>query len=131
MSPLSDPDVDAWLAAFSACVRARDLDGGRELFASEAVGFGTVTERYEGLDDLVASQWSEVWERTEEFTFLDGDQRWIDGDQAVVAAAWRSVGTDGGGRRTRTGRVTLVLRRQGAAVLALHSHFSMSPGTPA
>ncbi len=131
MTPISDPDVDAWLSAFADCVRARDFEAGRALFAHEAVGFGTVTERYDGLEELVGSQWSQVWERTAEFSFEGDAERWLDGEQAVVATGWRSIGTEDGGRRTRTGRVTLVLRATGGTVLAVHSHFSMSPGTSA
>jgi ketosteroid isomerase-like protein len=136
VTPISAPEVDTWLEAFTTCVRARDLDGGRALFDPDAAGFGTVTEVYAGLDALVSSQWSEVWGRTEDFAFDADRRRWLDGSLCVVAATWRSTGTDAdgetGGRRTRTGRATVALQRSaGGGLLAVHSHFSMTPGTAA
>jgi len=124
-------EVGRWLDAFAACVRERDLAGGRALFDADAVGFGTVTETYGSRDELVAQQWSDVWPRTEDFSFTTADHHWLAEDLCAVAATWRSVGTDGDGRRTRTGRATLVLRRDDDRLVAVHSHFSMSPGTPA
>lgn len=62
-------------------------------------------------------------------------------DLAVVAATWRSrralgdLGAPGGAGDAgdvRTGRVTLVLRAEpDGALRAVHSHFSMAPGTRA
>lgn len=129
MTTIGDQDVSAWLDAFATCVRDRDLDRGRTLFSPDAVGFGTVARRYEGIDELVGEQWSEVWSRTEEFTFDAVDHRWLDGSLCAVAATWHSVGTDGDGRRRRTGRATLVLHRTDDGLRATHSHFSITPGT--
>lgn len=131
-------EADSWLEAFAACVRERDLDAGRDLFAPDAVGFGTVAETYVDRGQLIAEQWSDVWPRTEDFTFTGSEHRWLDEDLCAVAATWRSVGLepnqDGnqdGSRRTRTGRATIVLKRTGDSLVAVHSHFSMTPGTPA
>ena len=81
--------------------------------------------------DLVGSQWSQVWHRTADFTFVEVEGRWLGHDLCAVAATWRSTGTDdaAGEGRTRTGRATLVLRRDDAHLVAVHSHFSMTPGT--
>ena len=125
-------DVDAWLEAFAACVRARDHAGARDLFAPDAAGFGTVADRYDGLDELQLTQWSEVWERTTGFAFDGGDARWSTPDLCVVAATWRSRRADGPGSGERTGRATLVLRTDpDGSLRAVHSHFSMTPGTRA
>ncbi|WP_183407841.1 YybH family protein [Nocardioides marmoriginsengisoli] len=132
MNLINDQDVGAWLEEFAARVRARDLDGGRSLFDPSAIGFGTVADRYDGLDELVGAQWSDVWPRTEEFAFDAADARWLDEVLCVVAATWTSVGTTAGERRTRTGRATVVLRRSDdGGLLAVHTHMSMTPGTPA
>lgn len=123
--------VDAWLDAFAACVRTGEMASARRLFAEDATGFGTVAASYDSLDDLVATQWSDVWPRTADFTFDAVHGHWQDADLAVVAATWSSTGTDTGSPRHRTGRVTLVLERRDAGLVAVHSHFSMTPGTPA
>lgn len=131
MTLISERDLGAWLEAFSAAVRARDLDAGRALFADDAVGFGTVAGHYADLDDLASAQWSDVWPRTEEFAFDEIEHQWLDDPWGTVAVTWRSVGTETDDRRIRTGRATIVLRRTEAGVVAVHSHFSMTPGTPA
>jgi hypothetical protein len=104
VTPIDDREIAAWLEAFAACVRARDLAGGRALFDPAAAGFGTVADRYAGIDDLADTQWSQVWSRTEEFGFDGIERHWSDSTLCAVAASWRSVGTEHGERRTRTGR---------------------------
>lgn len=131
VTTIDDRAIDAWLQAFATCVRTQDFESGRELFDVNAAGFGTVTGRYDGLGELVGSQWSGVWKRTEQFDFDQTDLRWIDSSMCVVAATWQSIGNDGGERRTRSGRATLVLQLAGDRMFAVHSHFSMDPGTTA
>lgn len=132
MGTISEHDVTAWLEAFAARVRDCDLEGGRALFDPQASGFGTVAGRYDGLDELVGSQWSAVWSRTEDFRFDEVDERWLDGSMCAIAATWSSVGVEAGERRTRSGRATLVLRRSSTGnLVAVHTHFSMLPGTSA
>lgn len=129
---ISRADVEAWLRAFAGCVREGDYDGGRALFAADAAGFGTVSNRYSGLDELHATQWAQVWERTEGFEFDEVDARWSTPDLCVVAATWSSRRVGAAVPAVRTGRVTLVLRADRDGTLrAVHSHFSMSPGTRA
>lgn len=130
MGELAPADVDAWLDAFAACVRTKDYATGRDLFSTDATGFGTVANRYAGLDDLVDSQWSRVWDRTDDFTFDADDMRWYAGGSCTVAVGWRSVGSDAATPRLRVGRATLVLEVGSDGVTrAVHSHFSMLPGT--
>lgn len=130
-APLSA--VLAWLEAFAAAVRDEDLVAGRALFAREASGFGTVTDTYDGLDDLVARQWSDVWPRTSGFAFRPESVRvWGDSDHATVAVEWASVGTrTDGSTWERSGRATFALQRAEGPWRAQHSHVSMTPGTPA
>lgn len=122
---------EEWLVAFAATVRARDLEGGRRLFAVEASGFGTVTVRYRGLDALVEEQWSQVWHRTRDFRFDHDPEAWSGAGLHGVAATWSSR-AEGGIDRLRRGRATFVLRAgHDSALRAVHSHFSMAPGTDA
>lgn len=125
------PDAHAWLDAFEAAVRARDFDAGRALFVGDALGFGSVVPRCDGLDPLVAGQWRRVWPNIERFTFERDRARVVDGgDVVVIATTWTSVGRDGEGQAfERPGRVTLVLRRTGGRLACEHSHYSLVPGT--
>jgi len=124
------PAVDDWLVAFERAVRERDFAAGRTLFASDAVGFGSIAPRYASLDALDAEQWRRVWPSTEAFTF-DRDALVIgDHTLATVATTWRSTGIDPTGQRfERQGRVTLVLRRVAGTLRCVHSHYSLVPGT--
>jgi ketosteroid isomerase-like protein len=128
-SPSGHEDIRAWLARFSRAVRERDFEAGKRLFSQTVLGFGTVAERAETLDELLARQWSHVWPRTRGFDFdADSVRIFADGDVACVAAQWVSwrdlvAGDD----RARHGRVTLVLHREGGEWKAVHTHFSMRP----
>jgi len=125
--------ASAWLDAFEAAVRARDYDAGRDLFVVDALGFGSVVSRCDGLDPLVAGQWRHVWPRIERFTFDRAPARTFASDELlVVATTWTSVGVDLAGRRfERPGRVTLALARDAVhgAWRCVHSHYSLVPGT--
>lgn len=127
------PDVERWLLAFAGAVRARDYAGARDLFDPAVVGFGTVSARTSGIEALHRDQWLPVWDETEGFAFdLDDAVCWEGADQVVVGSGWSSTGFDDEGRpRTRRGRATVVLVVDGERPTAVHTHFSMLPGTPA
>lgn len=95
------------------------------------VGFGTVAERVINLDELVESQWRQVWGRTMGFEFdLDNAVITIGGDVIVCCSMWRSEGIDKArGNYERRGRSTIALRVDGAELLGIHTHFSILPGT--
>ncbi|MCU0670276.1 MAG: nuclear transport factor 2 family protein [Myxococcota bacterium] len=125
-----ESEIEEWLRAFAKAVRERDYASGRSLFAPDVLAFGTVAERAEGIDALVARQWRVVWETTRGFEFDYGSLRGErHGDRAWIAAAWSSMAATGAhaeGRR-RTGRATLVLARDDRGWRALHTHFSLTP----
>jgi ketosteroid isomerase-like protein len=125
-------EIVRWLEAFAAAVRSADYARGGALFEAHALGFGTVAERAQGLDDLVRRQWRHVWDATEGFRFhLDEARIEVSGDLAWVASGWSSTGFDGQGTPfQRIGRATLVLRRGAHGWRAAHSHFSLRPGEP-
>lgn len=123
-----------WLDTFSRCVREKDYSNGRAMFSNDVVGYGTWTDRMVGMDSLFDNQWSNVWPRTEGFTF---DQEhahfWLDNaeqpTQCTIAALWSSTGVgDDGERVKREGRSTIVLQRVAAGEwYAMHTHFSFFP----
>lgn len=127
-----EPSIVNWLEAWAAAIRANDLDAGRRLFADDAAGFGTITHRTDGLDDLVERQWTRVWANTVDYDFdwesvcvhLSGD-----GLQATAHALWASTGKDV--ERPREGRATIVLTRAStdADWKCVHTHFSMWPNS--
>jgi ketosteroid isomerase-like protein len=88
---------EQWLRTFEAAVRARDFAGGREMFADDAVAFGTWARAVTGLDNIVREQWQNVSPRICEFRF-DADTRVpASGDSAWIAAGWttEAAGPDG------------------------------------
>lgn len=125
--------IKSWLDEWADAIRTNDIARGEKLFADEASGFGTVTLMTEGLADLVARQWREVWPRTGGFQFEAETMRIRvspDEMQACVQTIWHSFSNDGGDvGRKRTGRATIVLTRTAtdAAWRGVHTHFSMWP----
>lgn len=122
-------EIARWLDEFAAAVRGVDYATGRRLYAPDVVGFGSVADRADGLDDLVARQWRRVWGVTRGFRFVDaGRVCRVVGDTAWVAADWWSQGGNpADGWYDRTGRVTIVLERRAGRWLAVHTHYSLAP----
>lgn len=104
-----------WLEQFSSAVRAKDYDGGRDLFADEVVGFGTYAGKLAGLETLVEEQWRNIWGVTRGFRFDLEDMRCgAFGDLAWVAVTWYSQGQSSEGAwYDRSGRATFALERRG------------------
>jgi ketosteroid isomerase-like protein len=121
--------IRRWLEEFSAAVRAVDYERGRTYFASDVVGFGTYASMLEGLDNLIAGQWRNIWGVTRGFTFrLEHLHLGISGDLAWVAVPWDSQGQHPDGTwYDRPGRATLILERREGRWLAVHSHLSLYP----
>ena len=125
----SEPIVRQWLMDFANAIRSRDYEAGRRLFAEDAVGFGTVAGRCDGLSELEAKQWRRVWGATSGFEFEMGQALCYGcGELASVACFWRSFGfREDGSKFLRLGRCTFTFRIQSGTCLAVHSHFSMVP----
>jgi len=127
MAPSAATPQD-WLRTFEAAVRARDFVGGRELFAADAMAFGTWARAVAGLDNIVREQWQNVWPRIRNFHFESDTSVHASGDSAWIAGGWLTEVTGPDGRPiTRPGRGTFVLERRGGKWLAVHSHFSLLP----
>lgn len=126
-------EVRLWLSEWAEAIRTKDFAKGEALFLSTTSGFGTVTLRTDGLEDLVLRQWREVWTRTREFQFDENTMSILislDETQACVHCLWRSLSdepTDSG--RMRTGRATILLTRTAPTTpwRGVHTHFSMWP----
>jgi len=119
---------EQWLQAFEAIVRARDFAGGREMFADDAVAFGTWARAVAGLDNIMREQWLNVWPRISGFRFDAETRVRTAGDSAWIAGGWVTEVTGPDGRPfTRPGRGTFVLERRNGKWVAVHSHFSLLP----
>lgn len=120
-----------WLTAMQGYVRAIDYDGARGIFRDDVVGFGTYSGVLDGLDELVAGQWTNVWATIRDFTFrLDEVRAGRDGDLLWVACPWDSLGTPPDGATfARPGRVTVILTNDVGHWRAAHTHFSLYPPT--
>src|SRR5689334_4735527 len=115
----------AWLTEMQSCVRAVDYEQARGLFRGDVVGFGTYSGVLDGLDHLVAGQWSNVWATIRDFTFrLDEVRAGLDGDLLWAACPWDSPGTrrDGGSLRRR-GRATGIRTADDPGWRPAHPHF--------
>jgi len=128
------PSITHWLDEFADCVRRRDLQRGRGLFAPEVRSFGTRAEQAHDLAELVERQWSKVWFNTRGFRFLADSVQELaaaDGSLVCVLALWDSEGLDSSDRSfSRRGRCTIALRREESSPLgyvAVHTHFSKTP----
>jgi ketosteroid isomerase-like protein len=127
MAPLP-ATPEQWLHTFEAAVRTCDFAGGREMFAGDAVAFGTWARAVTGLDNIVREQWQNVWPRIRAFRFDADTQVHSTGDSAWIAGGWLTEVTGPDGHPfTRPGRGTFVLERRGGKWLAVHSHFSLLP----
>lgn len=132
-------DIDAiadWFAAWDKLVDAVDFVPARELFDDSVVGFGTRMDTVRGLDLLERDQWRRVWPTIDGFRFdLSTLECLVSPDrlQAVGIVVWRSTGyAEDGASFDRPGRATVVFARPSAEApwKAVHTHISLSPGTP-
>ena len=128
-----DPEraVTTWFDRFGSCCAAGEYTEARELVADDVLSFGTKADIVQGLDHLQSNQWEQIWPRTADFDIdLDGARAFGTDELAWGMATWTSTGYDeSGDPYHRPGRVTVVLERRDGAWLAVHTHFSLNPGT--
>jgi len=123
-----DQEVRQWLNDFATCVRARNLNAGRDMFTLNVAAFGTRNDMMRGIDELVERQWAPTWSATHGFTFDESSVALgvsDDGLQAWASAPWvsGSQSTAVGGRK---GRATFILKFDDRWK-CIHSHLSYSP----
>ena len=130
----SDPieAVQQWFALMEQCCASVDYDGAECIFADDVVSFGTAMDIVSGRKSLREGQWESIWGNISNFKMdLDNVHAGGSGDQAWGVVTWTSVGFDGNHEPFyRPGRATVTLERRDGIWLAVHSHFSLYPGTP-
>ena len=138
--PVSDEDrrsIAEWFVNWARLVAAVDFKRVRELFAEDAIAFGSKIEMMTSREALEQEQWRAVWPTMEDYSYdLSTLEIAISPDRlmAMGAAIFHSVGlhADGKTRFDRPGRATATLMREriGAPWFCTHSHVSLKPGTP-
>jgi len=122
-----------WLHTFEGCIQKNELERGRPLFHPEVYAFGTVVKEVDNLNELIANQWTPVWQGTSDFTFTRDSIRTITASNysVTVTSLWSSSRKgDPRGTASRVGRCTIVLEQSDAneiGLVATHSHFSKIP----
>ena len=135
-TPEQHAEIKAWFDEWSGYVAAVDFEAARPLFHPEVVGFGTYMEYVRGLENLEQQQWRSIWGTIADFHFAT--EHLIcgvsaDGLQAWGIAPWTSTGFhEDGTSYERPGRATVLFVRESpdSPWLAIHTHISLSPGTP-
>lgn len=139
---MSLPEADAaerawfidWLDRFAAHVRAVDYAAARPLFHPQILAFGTHQDILPDREAWIATQWDNVWPRTDDFRFDTGAARVLvadDRSMAVVVAPWTSTGFDPAGQPfDRPGRATIVFHQCDGTWLGVHTHLSLNRGVP-
>lgn len=129
--------VKAWFDTWGAHVAAREFEPARDLFADEALGFGTWMDFVDGVDALEAKQWRSIWGTIRDFHHQTDDALQVtvspDRLQAVGLVLWTSTGFhESGAPYKRPGRTTAVLTRTavGEPWQCVHTHVSLARGVP-
>ena len=130
----SDPieAVQQWFALMEQCCASVDYDGAECIFADDVVSFGTAMDIVSGRKSLREGQWESIWGNISNFKMdLDNVHAGGSGNQAWGVVTWTSLGFDGNHEPFyRPGRATVTLERRDGIWFAVHSHFSLYPGTP-
>jgi ketosteroid isomerase-like protein len=143
-TPEQHAEIKAWFDEWSGYVADVDFESARALFHPDVVGFGTYMEYVHGLDALEQQQWRSIWGTIADFRFLTDrlicgvgarGAPWArhDGLQAWGITPWTSTGFhEDGTTYERPGRATVLFLREdpGSPWRAIHTHISLSPGTP-
>jgi ketosteroid isomerase-like protein len=124
--------IREWFQALERSVRQVDYPTMRQYFAPDVLSFGTRAEVVSGLDALVANQWSGIWPNIRDFTINFDQLHWgASEDLGWGIAPWNSTGFHADGTPfPRPGRATVIFERRQGKWLAIHTHFSLFPGTP-
>lgn len=128
--------IERWFAAWSGQVAEVDFAPALELFEENIASFGTHMEVVEGLQALADNQWRNVWPTIEDFRWnLETLKVGVSPDRlfAIGIIAFSSTGiAEDGSRFDRPGRGTVAFARTavGDVWSGVHTHISLTPGTP-
>ena len=124
--------VKQWFTLMERHCASVDYDGAERIFADDVVSFGTTMDIVSGRRALREGQWESIWGNISNFKMdLDNVHASGSGNQAWGVVTWTSVGFDGNHKPFyRPGRATVMLERREGMWLAVHTHFSLYPGTP-
>jgi ketosteroid isomerase-like protein len=122
----------AWFGLLGRYCAAVDFDSAEAIFASDVVSFGTRAQIVAGIEHLRRNQWEGIWPNIDAFVLdVDAVQGGGDDKTAWGVTTWTSTGFDPEHRPfDRPGRATVILERRDGRWLAVHTHFSLAPGTP-
>lgn len=124
--------VEQWFELLGRYCAAVDFESARAIFAEDVASFGTLARVVTGAEALESEQWRGIWPNIADF-MIDMETVTSGGgdDLAWGMAAWSSTGFhEDGSRFDRPGRASVVLARRDGRWLAVHTHFSLAPGTP-
>jgi ketosteroid isomerase-like protein len=127
-----DAAVREWFGRLSRYCAAVDYASAEAIFAPDVFSFGTKARVVSGLEHVRANQWEGIWPNIADFK-IDLTQIASGGDERTAwgVTTWNSTGFDRDGKPyDRPGRATIVLERRDGRWLAVHTHFSLAPGTP-
>ena len=140
MSEISPPVIERdpaiavgkWFALMERFCAGVDYDGAEGIFAEDVVSFGTKMDIVRGRKALREGQWESIWGNISNFKMdLENVHAGGSGDQAWGVVTWTSIGFDGNHQPYyRPGRATVSIERRNGVWLAVHTHFSLYPGTP-
>ena len=130
----SDPAeaVQQWFTLMGRYCASVDYDAAERIFAEDVVSFGTAMDIVSGRRALREGQWESIWGNITDFK-MDVDNVHARGsrDHAWGMVTWTSTGYDSDHTPFhRPGRATVTLERRDGVWLAMHTHFSLYPGTP-
>jgi ketosteroid isomerase-like protein len=137
--PVAEEDrrsVADWYDRWSGHVADVDFKPVRDMFAEDAIAFGSRVEVMTSQPELEREQWRSVWPSIEDYRFDTSTLEVImspDRLMAMGACIFRSTGIHQDGKKfERNGRSTVTLMRPsvGAPWICTHSHISLKPGTP-
>ena len=129
----SDPKdaVKQWFTLLSGFCATEDYDSAETIVAEDVASFGTAMDIVRGRTPLREGQWESIWGNITDFKMdLDNVHARGSGDQAWGMVTWTSTGYDSDHKPFhRPGRATVTLERRDGVWLAVHTHFSLYPGT--
>jgi ketosteroid isomerase-like protein len=124
--------VRQWFGLLSRYCAAVDFDSAEAIFADDVVSFGTKASIVAGKQPLRRNQWEGIWPNIRDFRIdVEHVEGGGSGDTAWGVATWSSTGFDEQHQPfNRPGRGSVIVARRDGRWLAVHTHFSLAPGTP-